>query len=134
MEWYSSGKINKMNNLIDIKAAADILKLKSIYHARTLLGNPDDVEFTVNNKPKHLYSRCRVCALAQERVCLQCQRNNDRGKRSCYQCKRKFSKCELTSGICPECQAEKSSKILFVTVIAANVRLTVIGWRFYPLK
>ena len=94
---------------VDIIEAAEILGLHRT-QAIAVLGKHDLVAISPNNRAKHLYLRCRVEELRRQRECEQCKKENQKGKRSCYHCRNRFSACELTSGICAECQARKLVK------------------------
>lgn len=95
--------------LISIHEAAEILGLHRT-QAVAELGKPDKIVHSKNNKEKYLYFRCRAEEIRRQRECKKCQQQNAKGSRSCYHCRNRFSPCQLTNGICTECQARKLVK------------------------
>ena len=94
---------------IDIYDAASILNLHRT-QASSALGKPDKIVNSENNRKKYLYRRCRVEEIKRQRDCEKCIKDGTKGKKSCYHCRNRVSRCELTSGICAECQARKFIK------------------------
>lgn len=91
---------------VSISEAAEILQCSEPW-ARIILQSPDRVDRSACGHPVYMYCRTRVELLAQERQCQKCEKRKDLGKRSCYLCQHRFKESELTSGICPSCQAYK---------------------------
>jgi hypothetical protein len=98
-----------MGNFIDITMAAEILGLGET-RARVVLYPPERCTSTINGKPRFLYDSDRVESICNKRRCEKCQRQENKGKRPCYLCNRKFDPHELTSGICEDCRAMKIMK------------------------
>lgn len=90
-----------------IRTAAQKMGLKSPAYARKILGNPDAME-KYNEGERFLYSPEHVerskLILDENRK----RRQQDKGKRCCYQCRKKFNPSELQSGICTNCLAWKT--------------------------
>lgn len=90
-----------------IRTAARKMGLKSPEYARKILGSPDATEKR-NERERFLYSPEHV---ARSKITLDEQRRKrqaERGKRCCYQCRKKFFPDELRSGICTACLAWKT--------------------------
>ena len=85
-----------------IRSAADILGVSSLEYARKMLGEPDARE-KCKEGVRYLYSPEHI----EHARCEAAQRKSDKGKRSCYHCRKKFLPAELKSGICPDCYAWK---------------------------
>lgn len=78
---------------------------------RRLLGEPDDVRFQHNKgRCSYLYRLSRVLEVKKQYEQCKCLRCENLGKRCCYHCRQRFKPEELTSGICPSCQAAKILK------------------------
>lgn len=91
---------------VTISGAAQILNLGET-RARAILDPPDEISYTLNFKPKFLYSKERVEEIARQRNCEKFRRSENKGKRPCYLCRNKYLPSELTSGMCPDCRAMK---------------------------
>lgn len=90
--------------------ACQILNLKST-RGRQLLGEPDDVRFQHNKgRCSYLYRLSKVLEVKKQYEQSKCLRCDNLGKRCCYHCRQRFKPEELTSGICPSCQAAKILK------------------------
>jgi hypothetical protein len=101
--------MTKKSSFIDIAEASAILGLHRT-QAIAVLGKHDVTVITDKSRTKHLYLRCRVEELRRQRECEKCRKESVKGKRSCYHCHNRYSACELTSGLCSECQARKLVK------------------------
>lgn len=99
-------KLKASGDVINITEAAEILGVSEQW-ARVLMQSPDRVDRSEAGQPVYMYCRTRVKLIAQTRQCASCERKKQMGKRSCYLCQRKFAQSDLTSGICPNCQAYK---------------------------
>jgi hypothetical protein len=95
-----------MGKLIDITMAAELLGLGAT-RARAILDPPERCTATANGKPRFLYDYDRVEAVSNRRKGEKSQREENRGKRPCYLCRRKYTPHDLTSGICEDCRAIK---------------------------
>ena len=95
-----------MGKLIDITMAAELLSLGET-RARAILDPPERCTATANGKPRFLYDCARVEAICNRRKGEKCHREENRGKRPCYLCRRKYTPHDLTSGICEDCRAIK---------------------------
>lgn len=93
-------------SVVRIEEAARILDV-SVPWARVLLRSPDRVVQSEMGHPMYLYCRRKVELIAQKRKCELCKKRADVGKRHCYLCRNRFYMEDLTSGICPDCQAYK---------------------------
>ena len=90
-----------------VSTAAEKIGLKSISYTRKILGEPDARITNSKSRDRFLYTPEHV---EKARVSLQerkKEKQGTKGKRGCYQCRKKFCPCELKSGICAECQARK---------------------------
>lgn len=87
-----------------VRSAAFILGIKSLAYARKILGAPDVIEQRKSGH-KNLYSAEHIERTRAELQQSRIDRMNNKGKRGCYHCRRKFDPGELKSGICADCQA-----------------------------
>lgn len=95
---------NEQTVYLSLRSAAAEMGLKGLAYTRRLLGTPDVVEKQMGHC-RALYSVEHVRKAKEELELHRVQRINDRGKRGCYHCRRKFDPVELKSGICSDCQA-----------------------------
>ncbi len=95
--------------LITVKEAANILGL-GITQTRKLLKFADDRQELDNGAFRSLYCKCRVCEVKREHDCEKCCRDKNKGKLRCWVCHDKHEPCNLTSGLCQKCHAEKIVK------------------------
>jgi hypothetical protein len=93
-------------DVIDITAAAEILGVTEQW-ARVLLQSPDRVDRSAKGHPIYMYCKTKVEQIVEIRKIIAGEKQKDFGKRSCYLCHKRFAPSELTSGICPKCQAYK---------------------------
>ena len=87
--------------------AAERIGLKSICHARRLLGDPDAKVSTSKKRDRFLYTPEHVQNTKIRWEEKKKEKHETKGKRGCYHCRRKFLPFELKSGICAACQARK---------------------------
>lgn len=92
--------------LVTIEEAAEILGLKRS-QTRAVLGEPYTVWQTAAGRIQYVYQRDQVEYIKSRRDEIIEKRIKQRGYRSCYYCKLKFSRKELCDGLCADCQARK---------------------------
>ena len=92
---------------VSVREAAHELGFKSICHARKVMGKPDAKVRGKNQSFRYLYTPYHVEAVKEKIRIERIEKNLFKGKRSCYQCRLKYSPEELKSGICLNCQAKK---------------------------
>ena len=98
---------NEQTVYLSLRSAAAEMGLKGLAYTRRLLGTPDVVEKQKGHS-RALYSVGHVRKAKEELEINRIQRINDKGKRGCYHCRRKFNPQDLKSGICQDCQAWKT--------------------------
>jgi hypothetical protein len=91
---------------MSIDKAAEFLGLGES-QTRALLGEPDDIRITASGHAQHLWQYAKITAIAEKRNSLLTLRQNNKGKRSCYQCRERYSEDDLTGGYCAKCHAKK---------------------------
>lgn len=97
---------NAYGDCLTISLAAEKLGL-GVSQARAVLQSPDKVILNASGKVQHLYSSTRVELLAQKRESEKGEKQKLKHTRCCYWCKRRFKEEQLTSNLCPDCQAYK---------------------------
>lgn len=97
---------DREEDFVTTEEASEILGLHRS-QTRALLGEPDYIWFSACGHIQYVFERSRVMEVKQKRDERKQKRLEDLGKLSCIFCRKKFVKSELTSGICPACQARK---------------------------
>lgn len=95
-----------LREFYSVNSATSELGLHSPEYCRSLLGAPDCV-VKCKTGVRYLYSAEKVRKAKTDLANNRQKRIEDKGKRRCYQCKERFPRADLTSGICAECRARK---------------------------
>lgn len=87
-----------------LPTATKFLGLKNPQYARIFLGSPDIIEKGKTAK-RYLYFPETVVNAKRKLEEKRLKAKSQKGKRSCYCCRKKFYKDELTCGMCLMCKA-----------------------------
>lgn len=96
--------INHCKNCFCLSAASEAIGLKNHTYAKKFLGEPDLIE-KGKTAERFLYFPETVEKAKKELEAHKQKCKNEKGKRTCYLCRKKFEKSELTSGMCLTCKA-----------------------------
>lgn len=96
---------NNCKNCYTINAAIEILGIKSRSYAKKFLGEPDLIGKGKTSE-RYLYFPETIEKAKKNLDEHRKKHKEEKGKRSCYLCRKKFEKSELASGMCLICKAE----------------------------
>ena len=97
------------SRFLTVEEAAQVMGLQ-YSQTRALLGDPDSQRVTEAGHIQFLFSEEKVLDRKLKREEYIKKKLEDLGKKACYFCQHRYPIKDLTSGICPGCQARKIVK------------------------
>ncbi len=94
------------DRLISALECSKILGVSYDY-AKKIMGMFDSIELTKNNVTKNMYLLSRVLKKRDERFCIKCRKQSQKGKCLCYICRNKFNKEDIHNNQCNLCIAKR---------------------------